>query len=55
MNAGHPPGNACRRSSRWRTLLKSPRGPVTEQSVADLREGGFSGEIVEIAKELAAD
>lgn len=36
-----------------RDILKSPRGLVTEQTVAELRSDGFSGDVVEIARELA--
>jgi hypothetical protein len=35
-----------------RDILKSPRGLVTEQTVAELRSDGFSGDVVEIAREL---
>lgn len=36
-----------------KNLLETPRGPVTKETVTTLAEGGFSGEFVALAEELA--
>jgi hypothetical protein len=51
---GQAPAAASASQTTDKNLLEVPRGPVTQETVATLTEGGFSSEFVAMAKDLAS-